>query len=256
MLCRATFALIGCHYVGEGGKSYVQMDMQVPCWDWEDMEHLNHVFLLWIPAMLVYVIGLPLTALVMLFRAHKRKKSQKHIKFRFNTLLVGYRSSRYYWEVVISFRKAAVVGTSVFLVQAGPRWQTLVAQAMTGMLLFLHVAYRPFVRINNKHDTLHNADLFALLTAFVTMSAGIYLFQTSGDGTGFQVFLQFVVITANIAYLVFAIWWWLALKLVDLGNLVEHKQSTNNACLAHSVLFLQRCPCRSFCHGKISQLLN
>jgi hypothetical protein len=240
MLCQATFALVGCHFVGEGGESYVQMDMQVPCWDWEDMEHLHHVFLLWIPAMFVYVLGLPLMAYAMLRRAHMHNKTERHVKFRFNTLLVGYRSNRYYWEVVVSFRKAAVVGTSVFLVQAGPRWQTLVAQAMTGVLLFMHVAYRPFVRINTKHDTLHNADLFALLTAFVTMSSGIYLFQTSGDGGGFQVFLQIVVVTANVVYMALGIWWWWILKLIDLGNSLEHEDNKNHACMARSVLCLQK----------------
>jgi hypothetical protein len=154
---------------------------------------------------------------------------------------VGYRSNRYYWEVIISFRKAAVVGTSVFLVQAGPRWQTLVAQAMTGVLLFMHVAYRPFVRINSEHNTLHNADMFAMLTAFITMSAGIYLFQISGDDNGFQIFLQIVVIAVNVAYMAVAIWWWLTLKLIDLGNSMEHEDNKNHALLATSVLCLQKC---------------
>ena len=73
------------------------------------------------------------------------------------------------------------------------------------------------------------------------MSAGIYLFQTVGDGSAFQTFLEIVVISCNVVYLAMAVWWWLTLKLIDLGNQLTHNQDKNHSCTAHAVLCMQKC---------------
>ena len=237
VLTKATFAIIGCHYVGE--KSYVQMDMQVPCWDPEDREHLDWVFLLFVPSLLLYVIGLPSMGIYFLFQVREVLDHDKHAKFRYSVLLVGYRPSTYYWEGVIAIRKALVIGTSVFLVQAGPRWQTLVAQALNAILLIVHTQFRPFVRVNKNHNTLHNADFFALATSFLTLTAGIYLFQTVGANTGFQIFLQIVVVGANVLFMVMAIFWYMTLRLFDMGSALS-ESTENKEFKARFVLCLQR----------------
>ena len=237
VLTKASFALVGCHYVGE--KSYVQMDMQVPCWDWNDMEHINWVFALFFPSLILYVVGLPVFGIYLLHKVRKRLDHDKHQKFRYSVLLVGYRSSTYYWEGVIAVRKALVIGTSVFLVQAGPRWQTLVAQALNAILLIVHTQFRPFERVNKQHDTLHNADFFALSTSFITLTSGIYLFQSVGSNNGFQIFLQIVVVGANVLFMFMAVYWYLTLRLFDMGNALANEE-TNKEFTARFVLCLQR----------------
>ena len=238
VLTRATFALVGCHYVGE--KSYVQLDMQVPCWDTEDREHLDWVIALFIPSLLLYVIGLPLIGVLLLSRVRNVLDHDKHSKFRYSVLLVGYRSETFYWEAVVAVRKTLIIGTSVFLVQAGPRWQTLVAQALNAILLIVHTQFRPFERVNKKHNTLHNADFFALATSFLTLSSGIFLFQSVGTNVGFRIFLQIVVVGANILFIIMAVFWYLTLRLFDMGNSLSESDE-NKEFSARFVLCLQRC---------------
>ena len=107
------------------------------------------------------------------------------------------------------------------------------------ILLVVHTQYRPFVRVNKRHNTLHNADFFALATSFVTLTAGIYLFQTVGTNTGFQIFLQFVVVGANVLFLVMSIFWYLTLRLFDMGNALSDSDE-NKEFKARFVLCLQK----------------
>ena len=57
-LTRATFKLVACQTVG--CRRYLTLDLDLECWN-ED--HLPWVFLLFVPALFVYVLGLPAAAL-------------------------------------------------------------------------------------------------------------------------------------------------------------------------------------------------
>jgi hypothetical protein len=186
------------------------------------------------------VIGIPLYFFVGLRRNRDTLASNVHTKFRYSTLLVGYRHERYYWEVVVSLRKGTIVAISVFLLQMGPRVQTLVAQALTAILLLIHTHFEPFVPVTKHRNPLHHGDFFALVTAFLTLTAGIYLFQNVGESKGFQTFLVIIVLGVNICYVCVTIYWYIALRLVDMENsLVDTDE--NQVFTARLVMFLQKC---------------
>ena len=209
-LCNATFALVGCRYIGRY-YAYIQMDMQIKCFD---DEHWSIIMAIFFPALLAYVIGIPMFFFALLKKNRTKLSLDKHVKFRYSTLIIGYRPERYYWEVVISLRKAAIVAISVFLLQFGPRVQTLVAQAMTAMLLILHTHFEPFVPVTKNRNPLHQGDFFALVTAFLTLTAGIYLFQNVGESKGFQTFLVIIVITSNFMYISVTGYWYVNFFLI------------------------------------------
>ena len=78
---------------------------------------------------------------------------------------------------------------------------------------------------------------YLVLTAFVTMSAG-YLFQTSGDGTGFQVFLN---LWSFLLSSVFGIFYMVVvgIEAVDLGNLVGANRARTMPAWPIQSLFLE-----------------
>ena len=111
---------------------------------------------------------------------------------------------------------------------------------MCAMLLLLHTHFEPFVPVTKNRNPLHHGDFFALVTAFLTLTAGIYLFQNVGNNIGFQTFLTVVVIGINVSYVSVTCYWYVALRLVDMeNNLVEADE--NQACNAWLVMHLQRC---------------
>merc|ERR1711871_1489271 len=81
---RAAFQLVACQKVG--AKLYLQMDLDVPCYE---PEHMFWVMNLAFPSMLGYVIGLPVvTLLILLPRRHDL--NNRWTKFRFGVLFSGY----------------------------------------------------------------------------------------------------------------------------------------------------------------------
>merc|ERR1712166_535852 len=234
-LCNATFALVGCRYIGKY-YAYIQMDMQIKCYDDRHYVIIGSIFA---PALIAYVIGIPVMFFVLLRKNINTLSTNKHTKFRYSTLLIGYRPECYYWEVVISSRKAAIVAISVFLLQFGPRVQTLVAQALTAMLLILHTHFEPFVPVTKHRNPLHHGDFFALVTAFLTLTAGIYLFQNVGESQGFQIFLTVIVITTNVVYVGVTLYWYVSLRLVDMENQLIDADK-NQAFTAWLVMHLQK----------------
>ena len=120
---KSAFTLVACQPVGQ--HIYLQMDLDVRCWD---ELHMFWVVNLFVPAFLGYVIGLPLLTLLIL-TPRRHQLLNRWTKFRFGVLYTGYTSKAYYWECVIAFRKCAVIMVSVFLTTAGAE-----VQALCGMM--------------------------------------------------------------------------------------------------------------------------
>ena len=84
-------------------------------------------------------------------------------------------------------------------------------------------------------------DFLALITAFLTLTSGIYLFQNVGESVPFQQFLTFVIISTNVAYMLAVAYWYLALRLVDMENeLLQLDGDESGTMVAWLVMLLQK----------------
>ena len=90
------------------------------------------------PQVLLYVVGLPLGALLVLFR-HRRDLHDTHTQFRWGILYAGYRDELYWWEITIVIRKITMVMVGgVFASRLGPDMQIYLSLALVRLLfLFL-----------------------------------------------------------------------------------------------------------------------
>ena len=210
---KATFKLVACQTVGV--NRYLQMDLDLLCWN--DV-HLTWVILLFLPALFGYVFGLPGCAFYFM---HKNRNHLHHRipRFHFGTLFLGFKHEYYFWECITAARKTIIIMVAVFLTSAGTEIQALTALMVNLTALVLHMNFRPYIRVTSEHDTLHGAEMWALLVSFVTFWMGLFFFQESVRGPGFlSLFLTIILMCINIIYVLVAMRWYLILKLIDLDE--------------------------------------
>ena len=87
-----------------------------------------YLFVVVIPGIIIWVIGIPLASLVMLLRNREKimrvgkydelSQSDKyqiiHLKMKYGFFFNGYKLGTFFWEVIILYRKISIVMVSVF----------------------------------------------------------------------------------------------------------------------------------------------
>ena len=238
-LCTATFSLVGCHHVGKY-NDYIQRDMEFQCW--KTTEHLLYVILIFVPALILYVIGLPVSSLYVLRKNQHILHINRRIKFQLSILCVGYRPTMEHWESIVSLRKGLVVGISIFVLQAGPKLQTLAAQLLIGLLLVLQTSYQPYVKVASRHNPLNHAEFFGLTAAFLTLTFGMYLYHYGESSSGsFKNTAYISIIVINVLFFILAMRWYTVIYLVDLEMENDRNKASKNIGNTYLAYALQRC---------------
>jgi hypothetical protein len=96
-----------------------------------------------LPGMVVWGFGIPLFALALLI--HEQKRIDKlEVRQKLGFLFRGYTLKFYYWEIVIMFRKIALILIQSFLVQFGVLLQALVVFVLLILFVVLTMTKLPF----------------------------------------------------------------------------------------------------------------
>ena len=136
-LCYDSFVLLACRTIGN--KTYLIADLQEPCYEGR---HLIMLFCVCIPKILLLVIGLPLCAFLKI-RKHSKAMRLQHsiVQFRYGMLYSGYRFDRWWWDIVIAFRKAsiALIATSL-----NGTLQVHAILALLTLTIFLNILGNPY----------------------------------------------------------------------------------------------------------------
>ena len=214
---RATFTLVACQKIGS--RLYLQMDLDVTCYE---EEHNVWVYNIFIPSLIVYVIGMPLATLMILF-PRRHDLHNRWTKFRFGVLFTGYTKECFYWESVIAARKALVITVSVFFTTAGPESQALCALLIIMAGTVLHLMFRPFQRVSETRNTLFWSEFWGLQTAFITFWTGLFFFQDIAKQEELQIFFTVELLTFNFIFLIAGMRWYCILKLMDLTDMINTK---------------------------------
>ena len=170
-LTKATFQLVACQQVGK--RYYLQLDLDIPCYE---TQHMLWVWRLFIPSILLYVIGLPLMSFLTLF-PQRHHLGERFTRFRFGVLFTGYTDECFYWETVIASRKTAVICVSVFMTPAGAEAQALCCMMIVMFGTVSHLLFRPFENVTEDHHTLFWSEFWGLQTAFLTFWTGFFFYQ-------------------------------------------------------------------------------
>ena len=107
-IVRSTFKLLACRQHLEEGDhdSYLQSDLNLPCYD-----GIHWVMLMFVglPCLIVYVLGFPLGTYHVLYK-NRNNWMDDSVMYRYGMLMAGYRHKIFYWEIVITARKACMIG--------------------------------------------------------------------------------------------------------------------------------------------------
>ena len=126
-----------------GYGDYLFMATELQCWD---QRHLVYLFMIGLPHVLLYVIGLPLIAYIILWR-HRRSGNLKNpeILFCYGLLYDGYRNSTWWWQMMIAYTKALIVFISYWWSNT-PVMSMLFSNLIFTLLLLAETMFRPWAK--------------------------------------------------------------------------------------------------------------
>ena len=190
-MCKNTFRMIICTDIG--GVLYLSADPEQICWVGR---HLFMVLVLSLPQLLLYVIGIPLGALLVLFKNRSRLENAR-TKYRWGVLYVGLRRERYYWDFAVSLRKAAIFSLSA-LGSSGDNLtvQTHLAMLVLFLSLLAHLCGRPYER---EWFLLDIFEVSGLVVCWILMWSGV-VFYLDGISDGQKVVTTMCLTSMNILY--------------------------------------------------------
>jgi len=91
--------------------------------------------------------------------------TRERLGFLFN----GYKLKYYYWEIIIMYRKIAIIFISIFLRVLGTMTQALVVFLLLIVFLALTGKIMPF-----NTQSLNDMELLSLTTSMMTIYCGLY----------------------------------------------------------------------------------
>jgi hypothetical protein len=196
-------AMMGCEEIG--GKLWLAADLQEACYEGRHMELL---FLLCFPQVILFVIGMPLGALAVLWR-HRKDLHNPRTQFRWGILYAGYRDELYFWEITIIIRKLVMVMVGgVFASRLGPDMQVYMSLALVVIFMVCHLVAQPFNELTIHHNLLHWLELGALLACFATLYSGMLFYlghETDRIPSWSLDLASVVIIGGNCSFMIYTI---------------------------------------------------
>jgi hypothetical protein len=120
------------------------------------------------PSIVVWGLGIPFFAFVLMFRdRHQLEKVETKEKFGF--LYAGYSTQLFFWEIVIMYRKIAMIFISVFIQPYGVISQALIVFLLMIVFLILTLKKKPYLSL-----ALNDLETISLLTSTLSIYCGIF----------------------------------------------------------------------------------
>lgn len=165
-------------------------DYEVECWVGT---HLKWVFLSSLPSLGLWGLAAPILAFLVLFR-NTEKFDQEDFKRSYGFLYLGYSKPKYYWELVILYRKLAMIFISVFMSTFSVYVQAVCVLGVGFISYLAQVNNHPFIE-----EDLNNIETKSLISATFTLYCG--LFYLSGDLDENSSYVLFILIlSSNIIF--------------------------------------------------------
>ena len=163
---------LSCDAIGD--RFYLSTQYSIECYT---PEHLTYSYLA-VAALLVYGVGIPLGAFLVLYVYRNRLYEKQPQRLRF--LFHGYRL--YYWELIVLARKVCILAMSVFLFRRNSvRYQTVVASWAIQASMFIHLKMHPFDKHTAYGRLCDRLEWMGLIACTATLNSGIVFGTTQDD---------------------------------------------------------------------------
>ncbi|CAI2363934.1 unnamed protein product [Moneuplotes crassus] len=195
-LTKQSLSLFQCTDVGNG-ESRMTIDMNIQCYS---AEHLKWALPIGGSMMVVWVIGCPMAALIILI---KFRKNLDHdiVKRYFLILYQGLRPEVFYWEFVNTLRKILIPLTNILLSRADIFYRIMSAVIILVFMLRVQESLKPY-----KFEENNKVEILAVLSGMVTIFGAIISLDNTNDQEIEDIpFLRVIsvslILTANVYFL-------------------------------------------------------
>ena len=178
-------------------NSYLNRNTAIECWD---SSHKKFSLIVAMPGIILWAIGFP-TLLLMLMLKNRRRIHLDYYRVVFGFLFNGYKFNKFYWELVIMYRKTILITISVFVI-----YQSRILQALNVIILLLTSIYLQNYNQPYKSPQLNNMEIQALNIAAVSIYCGLYYLSRS-ISEGVKIFLFGIILFGNLYFIVFWIYY-------------------------------------------------
>lgn len=155
------------------GTPRVQVDLSIVCYS---RVHSFWSYSIAVPSIIVWGLGIPFFALILMYR-ERHQLTAITTKEKFGFLYNGYQQEMFYWEILIMYRKIALIFISVFMQSQGVITQAMLVFLLMILFLILNMRKKPFVSL-----TINDLETISLLTSAITIYCGVfYISNVSAD---------------------------------------------------------------------------
>lgn len=188
-LVKANFAMFSCSEITTG-ELWLTDNLDIRCYG---ETHSYYALTVALPALLLWGVSVPSLLLLHLYRK-RHSLSNLPMKLKFGFLYTGFRSSKYYWEFVIMYRKIVIISSVVFIGNFSVKIQALTIMLVIAVFVWLQHIIQPYNSVN-----LNQMEMRAILVAAVTVYCGLYYLTDDLDPLT-KIFVFVLMVYVNIHF--------------------------------------------------------
>ncbi|TNV88247.1 hypothetical protein FGO68_gene13755 [Halteria grandinella] len=147
------------------GTQRVYVDMTIVCYQ---RVHSFWSYTVAMPSIIVWGLGIPFFAFILMYR-ERTLLHTLDLKQKFGFLYNGYQLDMFFWEIVIMYRKIAMIFISVFIQPQGVITQAMIVFLLMIIFLIINMKKKPYVSI-----ALNDLETMSLLTSAISIYCGIF----------------------------------------------------------------------------------
>ena len=144
--------------------------------------------------LIIYALGFPFAIFIILYRNRNNLNDPKVLSY-FLLLYQGLRHERYYWELVNTFRKFALLSIQVFVTDEFKVIKSLLGSLILFLASVIQARQKPF-KITAVSDLEHRE----MISSILTLYGGIIFVQEPNDLQFLSIVIFVMVVITNLRF--------------------------------------------------------
>ena len=180
-------------YREDNPEYYLTSDYSLQCWD---NNHLKYALGIGIPNIIIWGLVIPFI-LYQILKIYKYHLNEQSVQKRYSFIYKGYKTEKYFWEIIIMFRKFWLVLSAVFLGDISPMLQTLVCYTIIMIAAYYQIKHKPF-----NSEICNDLEMKSLIGSGIVILLGIYFIGVSETYEFFDYVAIIILIGANVYFFI------------------------------------------------------
>ena len=164
-------------------------------YDWYSNDHLLWAFAIGIPILVVWVIGMPLIALVILIK-YRTMLETVIIKKYLLLLYQGLKPNWFYWEFINTLRKFLVLLCIVFSTSLSINYRIMLGTIIIFIILRIQIGIQPYKDAQN-----NRIEILSTIASMITLFWGILFIEADEDIEFFKIIISILMFMFNILFI-------------------------------------------------------